>query len=75
MVNIIKHGKEYKAPTPPTYYSHTCRNCGCEFVFSSRDIDYTYNRASANGKPAFYIDCPECYTRSYEWSWQSQTEG
>lgn len=75
MVNIIKHGREYKAPTPPTYYTYICRNCGCVFEFSGRDIDWTYDRVSTDGKPAFFIDCPECNTRSYEWSWQSETEG
>ena len=75
MINIIKHGREYKAPTQPTYYSCTCRDCGCEFEFSSRDIDWTYDRVSTEGRPAFFIDCPECNKRIYEWFWQSGTEG
>ena len=74
MINITKHGREYKAPTPPTYYSCTCGCCGCEFEFSSRDIDYTYDIVS-DCRPAFFIDCPECNKRIYEWSWQSETEG
>ena len=75
MIVITKHGREYKAPTPPIYYSCTCRYCGCEFEFSNRDIDWTYDRVSTDGRPAFFIDCPECNKRIYEWSWQSQTEG
>ena len=73
MINIIKHGKEYKAPTPPTYYSCTCRYCGCEFEFSDRDTDWTYQKTTSYGRPAFYIDCPECNTRLYEWHWSSET--
>lgn len=75
MINITKHGREYKAPTPPTYYSHTCRYCGCEFEFSDRDTKHTYEKVTSYGRPALYIDCPECKTRSYEWSWKSETEG
>lgn len=79
MVNITKHGREYKAPTPPTYYSCTCRHCGCEFEFSDRDTDYALDMVTfdmgSNFRPAFYIYCPECKTKSYEWHWTSETEG
>ena len=73
MVVILKHGRKYKAPTPPIYYSYTCYQCECKFAFTDRDTKYTYERTTSYGEPVFYIDCPECKTRSYEWSWQSET--
>ena len=75
MINIIQHGREYKAPTPPTYYSCICSGCECKFEFSDRDCDYTYDMVSTTGRPAFFIDCPECNKRIYEWFWKSETEG
>lgn len=68
MIKITKHGRGYKAPTPPTYYSCTCRYCGCEFEFEDSEykLDSTM-REAFSFRPAMYIICPECHCKNYEW--------
>lgn len=75
MILITKHGREYHAPASPTYYSCTCPDCECEFEFDNLDLNWTYDMTTSEGRPAFYVNCPECNKRLYEWCWRSETEG
>lgn len=51
MLEIIKRGAEYVAPT---VYRATCKRCGCEFRFDSDYIE------DVTGDYKAIIRCPDC---------------
>ena len=52
-MEIIKHGRFYKAPQ-----EKTCPDCGCVFSYVEKDINQ--NWAGINELNYTYINCPEC---------------
>jgi transcription initiation factor TFIIIB Brf1 subunit/transcription initiation factor TFIIB len=56
-MEIIKHGKTYKAPK-----EMTCPDCGCVFTYKDTDIEQNWVRVTAYDSDLTYtyIVCPEC---------------
>ena len=52
-MEIIKHGRFYKAPQ-----EKTCPDCGCVFSYVEKDINQ--NWVGINELNYTYINCPEC---------------
>jgi DNA-directed RNA polymerase subunit RPC12/RpoP len=58
-MEIIKHGRTYKAPQ-----IKTCPICECEFSYEEKDIEQNWVRINAYDSDLTYtyINCPECGT-------------
>ncbi|MBO5080371.1 MAG: hypothetical protein J6B82_05765 [Bacteroidaceae bacterium] len=48
-MRIIKEGRK-----PKTEWKVTCKECGCVFVFDSRDINYDQREGDE------WVNCPTC---------------
>ena len=48
-MRIIKEGRK-----PKTEWKVTCKECGCVFVFNSRDINYDQREGDE------WVNCPNC---------------
>ena len=51
---ISKHGNEMK--------HGKCLKCNCEFLYSQKDVQYSYDRINAYESESeyTYVHCPEC---------------
>ena len=58
MIQVIKHGKQFG------WYNCTCKRCGCEFVFSYKDIEKKIMPSGYIGK---VVCCPECGEETGDW--------
>lgn len=56
-MEIIKHGKNYKAPQVKV-----CLACECEFSYVKKDIKENWLRITSEDSDLLYtyINCPEC---------------
>lgn len=53
-IEIIKHGEK------KTRYIATCRECGCQFSFSTKDAERIFS--NLNHDCLVNLHCPDCYT-------------
>lgn len=51
---ITRHGNEMK--------QCKCPKCNCEFLYSQKDVQYSYDRINAYESELeyIYVNCPEC---------------
>lgn len=58
MVEIKRVGKQNT--TLETFYTYTCKRCGCIFTFTKNDFKSSYARGYLFAVKLFDVVCPHC---------------